>query len=466
MIKKLLSYDRIYYNETPPINLSENYIEKTNKKAYILFNNNFHNISLDDIRRYINVNYSVKLDVKNVNYLYGQLKSNQNFNTFKTLKDNNSQISKTAFSSQKSNNTNSENNIIKEDNFVKFIEEIEKKFSVKLPHTPYFKYFGKYQKIINDLNNKLDLYEEKKNLNSNNEIFDDLLNVNNKYIITEKEIYIPECEITHNILIYLITLEKLNFNHNLQIINISNNNLRDTGGAYFLHLINSFSPNIVSLNLSGTSLGKFSINFLKEYLCKKNTKLISLDVSDNMLGDSIFNDLCIGISSNRTLKYLYCRKNGLGFLSAKMLEKILRFNTELKLLDISENLFRDESIQPIFNGLKYSKKLEILFCNQLDLTNKVLITINNTLEFNKSLKILSLKQNLFNKRGFCLIENIIHSNSNLEYLNLNINNIIPKDLFDVEFMKYEEFVYKIIYENINELNINIFIDDLYKIITN
>ena len=82
MIKKLLSYDRIYYNETPPINLSENYIEKTNKKAYILFNNNFHNISLDDIRRYINVNYSVKLDVKNVNYLYGQLKSNQNFNTF------------------------------------------------------------------------------------------------------------------------------------------------------------------------------------------------------------------------------------------------------------------------------------------------------------------------------------------------------------------------------------------------
>ena len=75
-------------------------------------------------------------------------------------------------------------------------------------------------------------------------------------------------------------------------------------------------------------------------------------------------------------------------------------------------------------------------------------------------------QNKRNKRGFCLIENIIHSNSNLEYLNLNINNIIPKDLFDVEFMKYEEFVYKIIYENINELNINIFIDDLYKIITN
>ena len=185
-----------------------------------------------------------------------------------------------------------------------------------------------------------------------------------------------------------------------------------------------------------------------------------------MLGDSIFNDLCVGISLSRTLKFLYAKKNGLGYMSSKMLENILRYNTVLILLDISENLFRDESIQPIFNGLKYSTSLKILFCNQLDLTNKVLITINLTMQFNKSLKIISLKNNLFNKRGLCLIENIIHSKSNLEYLNLNFNNFYSKDFHNIEFIKYEEFVYKCIYDNINELNINLFIDDLFKIIKN
>ena len=88
------------------------------------------------------------------------------------------------------------------------------------------------------------------------------------------------------------------------------------------------------------------------------------------------------------------------------------------------------------------------------------------MQFNKSLKIISLKHNLFNKKGLCLIENIIHSKNNLEYLNLNCNNFYSKDFEKVEFISYEEFVYNFIYENINELNINFFIDDLYKIIKN
>ena len=458
MIKKLLLYDGIYYNESPPINLTESIQEKTLSKKYILFDRDFKEISIQDLKQYITIKYSVKSDFKNVNYFYEKIINNQNINL---NKDNSlSNISK-EISSTKISIDNNEN-----EDYIKFIEEIEKKFSVKLPHTPFYEHFSKYQNVINNIKNKCDIYEEKKNNNFKYDIFDELSFVNNKYLISNKEIYIPECNITHNILIYLITLEKLNFTKDLQIINISNNNLRDTGGAYFLHLINCYSPNILSLNLSGTSLGKFSIEIIKAILGKKNSKLISLDVSDNMLGDSIFNDLCVGISLSRTLKFLYAKKNGLGFMSAKMLENILRYNNVLELLDISDNLYRDESIQPIFNGLKYSNCLKILFCNQLDLTNKVLITINSIMQYNKSLKILSLKHNSFNKRGLCLIENIIHSKNNLEYLNLNCNNFYSKDFEKVEFISYEEFVYNFIYENINELNINFFIDDLYKIIRN
>ena len=454
MIKKLLLYDGIYYNESPPINLTETIPEKSISKKYIIFDREFKDVSIQDLKQYITIKYSVKSEFKNYNYLYEQLINNQNliFN-----KEN-------SFSNISSSKISTNDN--EKEDYIKFIKEIEKKFSVKLPHTPFYEHFSKYQNILNNINNKCDIIKEKKNDNAKYDIFDELSFVNNKYIISNKEIYIPECNITHNVLIYLITLEKLSFTKDLQIINISNNNLRDTGSAYFLHLINCFSPNILSLNLSGISLGKFSIEIIKDILGKKNSKLISLDVSDNMLGDSIFNDLCVGISLSRTLKFLYAKKNGLGYMSSQMLENILRYNTVLILLDISENLFRDESIQPIFNGLKYSTSLKILFCNQLDLTNKVLITINLTMQFNKSLKIISLKNNLFNKRGLCLIENIIHSKSNLEYLNLNFNNFYSKDFHNIEFIKYEEFVYKCIYDNINELNINLFIDDLFKIIKN
>ena len=43
MIKKLLLYDGIYYNESPPINLTETIPEKSISKKYIIFDSLFKN---------------------------------------------------------------------------------------------------------------------------------------------------------------------------------------------------------------------------------------------------------------------------------------------------------------------------------------------------------------------------------------------------------------------------------------
>ena len=150
MIKKLLLYDGIYYNESPPINLTETIPEKSISKKYIIFDREFKDVSIQDLKQYITIKYSVKSEFKNYNYIYEQLINNQNliFN-----KEN-------SFSNISSSKISTNDN--EKEDYIKFIKEIEKKFSVKLPHTPFYEHFSKYQNILNNINNKCDIFEEKK----------------------------------------------------------------------------------------------------------------------------------------------------------------------------------------------------------------------------------------------------------------------------------------------------------------
>ena len=97
----------------------------------------------------------------------------------------------------------------------------------------------------------------------------------------------------------------------------------------------------------------------------------------------MFNKLLLSISNNSTLTHLYTSNNNLGYISSMMLGGILKYDSKLVLIDISNNsLLTDETINPVIASLVYNKKLEILILNDMHLSNKSLITLFSSLKKN------------------------------------------------------------------------------------
>ena len=130
----------------------------------------------------------------------------------------------------------------------------------------------------------------------------------------------------------------------------------------------------------------------------------------------MFNKLLLSISNNSTLTHLYTSNNNLGYISSMMLGGILKYDSKLVLIDISNNsLLTDETINPVIASLVYNKKLEILILNDMHLSNKSLITLFSSLKKNTSLKILSLERNSFTNRGLSLLSSLLSNKHNTNY---------------------------------------------------
>lgn len=468
--EKIMGKRKIYKSNSM-IEIIDNKIKKNTK--YIVFNEGKKYISIDDLKVYeqcyekkkdnvqlVNVNNTKKENsvkskeqkIKKKQYSYNEIKTILNILNLPI------EYHKSIQKKKKKNIEKQIQNIYPE----KYIQELEDEFRIKFHTSVEDPFYTKYIPITSSITYNIDAYNQLKDSIMNPSMSDTFLLLSKRHILSEKELILQDKFINYNYIVYMILQNQITF-HSLIELNLSYNNLTDCGGCFILFLISKHSNSLVNLNLSYNELGKYSIHILSSILSQNKTSLKYLDISGNQIGDEMFNKLLLSISNNSTLTHLYTSNNNLGYISSMMLGGILKYDSKLVLIDISNNsLLTDETINPVIASLVYNKKLEILILNDMHLSNKSLITLFSSLKKNTSLKILSLERNSFTNRGLSLLSSLLTQNSSLQYILLNgnkysryqisksiapeIGSIITKEAFIFELInQYSiEEVYKFI----------------------
>ena len=278
------------------------------------------------------------------------------------------------------------------------------------------------EKYERELNNKIKNFQLVKNkLESSNKLID---KIKLYLLITEisnDKIFLRECNITSDNFLFLLYKKYFDFSK-IKQINLSKNNLGDTGGSYLLFLISKFSKNLEYLNISYNKIGKNASNYLNQILIQNDIKITSLSIGGNNLGDELFSEILVAISYNTYLKKLFINDNNLGRISSSIIGNFLKYDKKIKLLDVSKNDFNDEVINFLLKGLIINSTLDILFLNDLNLTNKSFRTFDTTLSNNNNLKKIFLEKNKFNFKAAQKLSDILNKNKYLEYISLVGNN--------------------------------------------
>ena len=451
---------------------------------YIVFDEYKLHITLDDFKNYENyyantplVQQFKSLAIQGIiNKDKAQKEKNRNMSNTKITKYEANELTKLnndIFVNKSKNkkrikkvNNASKNNkkMIKTHSPSEFINEIFHEFQIE----PDLSLIDKYIQISTQIKYNIDSYSHFADSTPPSSLYNTFILHSNEQILKKEIISLPNNNITHNYLLYMILQNNISFTY-LTYLNLSHNNLRDSGGCYLLHLLTKYTFNLSYLNISYTQIGKYSIDILTKLMSSNKSPIETLNISGNNIGDSLFNDVFLSLSMNTHIKYFYSSDNSLGYLSAMMLGGTLRYDNKLLLLDISSNAYLlDESCEPILSSLIYNSKLEVLIMNNLNLTNKFLISLSKNLTKNKQLKILSIEHNNFTNRGLCLLSELLETNSTLEYIMLYGNKITflkLKEYFmnrnNISLIKKEEFAIKFYSKN-NKYKI----EPLFKLIFN
>ena len=294
------------------------------------------------------------------------------------------------------------------------------------------------QHVLN--NQKIDyintvLFNDNKNNKENTVMFhtlnyyDKLKHLSKYCEISNKYIIIKNTNINTNILYMLIK----NRNFNLKTIlyfNVTNCNINDNELSIIISLIDQFSKNIKYLNVSSNNLNFKTAEKLNKLISNELCKLESLSISNSNMGDQSFSEICLGISNNISLKYLYASNNNLKKITAIVLGTLLRYDKKLILLDISGNNFTENLICCVFKGLISNSSLEILLLNNLNIGIKNIKTLETSLLINSSIKQLYLNNNNLDKKCCEIISKIINKNKNIKLISLLGNNI-DNDAIDI-----------------------------------
>ncbi|XP_066517876.1 ribonuclease inhibitor-like [Hoplias malabaricus] len=147
---------------------------------------------------------------------------------------------------------------------------------------------------------------------------------------------------------------------------------------------------------------------LEEKACEKlnavlrpNSSLKELDLSNNALWDSGVEKLCEGLRIEHCkLEKLKLTMCNLGEKACEKLNAFLRPNSSLKELDLSNNALCDSGVARLFAGLESEHwKLEILRLGICNLGNGTCEQLSSVLKPNTSLKVLDLSNNNLYDQG-------------------------------------------------------------------
>ncbi|XP_066512860.1 ribonuclease inhibitor-like [Hoplias malabaricus] len=186
----------------------------------------------------------------------------------------------------------------------------------------------------------------------------------------------------------------------LKELDLSNNDLQDSGVKELCDGLKSPLCKPETLGLAQCRLGKQSCEHLRSVLLE-NSSLKKLDLSKNDLQDSGVKELCDGLKSEdcklETLRLAQCR---LGKQSCEHLRSVLLNNSSLKNLDLSNNDLQDSGVKELCDGLKSEDcKLETLRLNSCDLSDDSCDSLASVLRLGSTLKELDLSNNYLDDSG-------------------------------------------------------------------
>ncbi len=286
------------------------------------------------------------------------------------------------------------------------------------------------EKFEKELSNKIRNFQlVKANLESSQKLIDKLRLHLLIQEISSDSIILRECNINAEKFVFLLYKKYFDFSR-IKQLNLSKNNLGDTGTQYLLFLVTKYSTNLEYFNIAYNSLGKNACEMLIDCLSNNTLKVSTLCIGGNKLGDKMFSEIAIGISKNLYINKLFINDNNLGKISAAVLGSILKYDKKIRLLDASKNNFGDDIIGLMLKGLIVNSTLETLFLNDMGLTNKSLRIFGTHLSINTHLRQLFLERNKLNHNASKTLSDILNNNKYIEYISLVGNN------FEIEHINY------------------------------
>ncbi|XP_066523686.1 NACHT, LRR and PYD domains-containing protein 12-like [Hoplias malabaricus] len=185
--------------------------------------------------------------------------------------------------------------------------------------------------------------------------------------------------------------------NSLRMMDLSNNNMQNTGLNLLSAGLKSSQCQLAILRLAFCKLGEKSCETLGSVLQSVTSTLRELDLSNNDLQDSGVELLTAGLKSPfcklETLRISLCK---LGGKSCETLSSALKsVNTSLKDLDLSNNNLHNSGVELLSDLLKSSHcKLQKLRLNSCKLSETSCETLSSVLQSaNSSLKELDLSNN-------------------------------------------------------------------------
>ncbi|XP_018116886.1 leucine-rich repeat-containing protein 74B isoform X1 [Xenopus laevis] len=152
-----------------------------------------------------------------------------------------------------------------------------------------------------------------------------------------------------------------------------------------------------------------------------NTKIITLDLSDNSLGGEGATAIAEMLKENCYISEIHLADNKLGIKGAKALLLMLVENTTLQKLNLSGNEFSDEAAQYISEAFMSNQKVE-----SMDLSHNMFgdgsgETLGTAIAENTGMLELNLSWNNFRGKGAAAISRGIGANIFLKVIDLSYN---------------------------------------------
>ncbi|XP_058495112.1 NACHT, LRR and PYD domains-containing protein 12-like [Solea solea] len=202
----------------------------------------------------------------------------------------------------------------------------------------------------------------------------------------------------------LASVLKSNSSH-LRELDLSGNHLQDSGVKLLCSGLESPHCRLETLNLSGCSLSEISCSSLASVLKSNSSHLRELDLDKNPLQDSGVKLLCSGLDSPHcrleTLKLSYCR---LSQISCSSMASVLKSNSHLREVDLSGNPLQDSGVKLLCSGLDSPHcRLETLKLRYCRLSEISCSSMASVLKSNSHLRELDLSENPLQDSGVKLL---------------------------------------------------------------
>lgn len=118
----------------------------------------------------------------------------------------------------------------------------------------------------------------------------------------------------------------------IDVLNLRENRLTELGSARVLSKL--MNKHIKSIILAGNAVGSQTVNTLIDLLNEKSSDLKYLDLENCKLSENSVAKICNCVSENKVLKNLSLARNNIGNESAKYISEMIKYNQELRVLDL------------------------------------------------------------------------------------------------------------------------------------